>query len=177
MSGSNGRQILKIERKGRRWFQLGDPPEIPEALQKDATLNQQTQIFLAELRAEKDQEKRAMMLCNLAPGEIANHIRQTVACEPVEIDVVVVHGARCRIDDKYTDATGKMIDKTKRTEWDQELNTFVCGLFGTNQLSGAEVLEFLHVVSEEVNKLRPFFEKESPAEQSSAGSTELIFST
>ncbi len=68
--------------------------------------------------------------------------------------------------------------------WNQMRHTFVVGIVklacpeaepDARAMSQVEVAEFFRMIENEVDKLRPFFEKKSPAPQSSPESTELRF--
>ncbi len=96
--------------------------------------------------------------------------------EPFEVDVVGVANA-------YTDVVRAFHDDNGRVppERNQELNgaalEFVKQISGQADLSMAEALEFLKVITEEQEKLKGFFALKSEGAPPSPASSELIFST
>lgn len=110
---SNGTPVIRVERKGKRLFALGDDP-------------------------------------------------------PVEIDVVLVYNQWMDIDRQYRNDKGE-VATDKLPELNLLAIKFVSEIFQSNELTMAEVLNFFKLLFAEVNKLRDFFEPDSPGGLSSPG--------
>jgi hypothetical protein len=95
--------------------------------------------------------------------------------QPFEIDVIGVNAAWSAIDNQFRDDKGQ-IPREKLAELHSEAWNFVRGLSKQDDLSLAEALEFLRVITEEGEKLKGFFEIKSSAKPSSPERTTAIYS-
>lgn len=97
--------------------------------------------------------------------------------EGIVIDVIAVQTRWANIDDGFRDSDG-MVPKAQQEEHAGSLHAFVQELFapvGPDDLTLAEVYEFMAKVRAECKELQHFFEPELSEEPSSQESIEIVY--